>query len=158
MILIYYVIAILPLCFLDQFSYYPPLLSANWFIVYGDMIVSSLVVTGFLPYVGIFLNWFFNIFRGKKPSDMYFKRYKIIRKNATLVTICLIIFTYGFAMPILFLVGTICMFCQYILDKILVTYYYRQEVNHNDRLSRIVLQIHKYGPVLMLVCGASTIV
>ena len=88
----------------------PPALSAEWFIVYGDMIISSLIVTSFLPYIGIILNWFFNMCRGKKPSDRYFKRYKLVRKNAHLITTTFIVFTYGFAMPILFVVATISMF------------------------------------------------
>lgn len=67
-------------------------------------------------------------------------------------------FTYGFSIPLLFLVGTLSLFVQYVLDKILVTYYYKQDVHHNDRLNRVVIQIHKYAPVFFLLWGASTLI
>jgi hypothetical protein len=151
------VIAVLPLVSLFDRYYLPPPLSALWYDVYGSMIISSLIVTSFLPYLGIFLNWFFNCCRRRPPSDKYFRSYKTIRKNAHLITITFIVFTYGFAMPILFLIATVSLLGQYILDKILVTYYYRQTVNHSDKLNLIVIHSLKYAPVFMLVLGGCTL-
>jgi len=109
-LLCYFVIAILPLVDLVYHSYIPKPLSAEWFLVYGDMIVTSLIITGFLPYVGIFMNWLVNKFRCKPPSDKYFNKFKMIRKNAHFLTVSFIAFTYGFSMPILFLVATLSLF------------------------------------------------
>lgn len=63
----------------------------------------------------------------------------MIRRNANILTTSFICFTYGFSMPVLFVIGTVSMLSQYILDKILVTYFYKQEVLHTDRLTRTVI-------------------
>jgi hypothetical protein len=44
---------------------------------------------------------------------------------------------------------------QFILDKLLVTYYYKERVEHNDLLNRAVLKVMKYGAFVFL-CFAST--
>ena len=155
--LCYYVIAVLPLVSLVKRYYLPPPLSTLWYNVYGSMIISSLIVTSFLPYVGIILNWFFNCLMKKPPSDQYINTYRTVRKHAHLVTISFIVFTYGFAMPILFLVATISLLGQYLLDKLLLTYYYRQNVNHNDQLTKMVINAIKYAPILLLVVGGATL-
>lgn len=37
-----------------------------------------------------------------------------------------------------------------MIDKLLITYYYKERVEHNDFLNRTVLKIVKYGIVIFL--------
>ena len=46
---------------------------------------------------------------------------------------------------------------QYFLDKILITYYYKERVRHNDVINRTALTIVKYGGVIFLVFGAAAL-
>lgn len=117
----------------------------------------NLLVTSFLPYVGILLNLIVNGVRCKKASDQYTKQFRMIRKNANILTTSFICFTYGFSMPILFLFGTVSLISQYIIDKILVTYFYKQEVLHNDKLTRTVIQINKFAPVIFFISAGATL-
>ena len=124
-VLCYYNIVVLPNMNLIYNSFVPRRLSAKWFEVYGKMVVMSLLITSFLPYMGILLNLIVNGVRCKKASDQYTKQYRMIRKNANILTTSFICFTYGFSMPILFLIGTVSILSQYLLDKVLVTYFYK---------------------------------
>ncbi len=81
----------------------------------------------------------------------------MIRKYSTILTITFVMFTYGFTIPSLFFAGTIGLSCQYIFDRLLVTYYYKQNVLHNDRLQRSAIKVLKYAVCLFFVLGAATI-
>lgn len=156
-VLFYYVVAVLPLITITPREFDPHPLTALWFNIYGNMIVSCLILTTFLPYIGICLNWFFNMLRCKPPSGRYMQNYNLIRRNAHLISVTFIVFTYGFAMPILFIAGTVCLAVKYILDKLLVTYFYRQNTNHNENVSKIIFHMLKYAPVLYFVWGGTTL-
>ena len=59
-------------------------------------------------------------------------------------------FTYGFSIPLLFIVTFMIFVFQYILDKLLITYY-------NDLLDRISLRVAKFGVALFLFFGGFAI-
>ena len=76
------------------------------------------------------------------------------RRYATILTTCFICFNYGFAIPMLFIVASCVLLAQYIIDKLLVTYYYKERVEHNDYLNRWTLKVLKYGIVSFLFFAA----
>ena len=51
----------------------------------------------------------------------------MIRKYASLLTTAYTTFTFGFSMPILFTLATLSFSFQFIVDKLLITYYYKQK-------------------------------
>ena len=82
-----------------------------------------------------------------KPNTYLNPVYNYERRYATILTTVFICFTYGFALPTIPVVSFLALGAQYILDKLLVTYYYKEQVEHNDYLNRVVLNILKYGIV-----------
>jgi hypothetical protein len=66
-------------------------------------------------------------------------------------------FTYGFSIPSLFIVIFLIFLLQYILDKLLITYYFKEKVLHNDLLDRIALRVSKFGVALFLFFGGFAI-
>ena len=60
----------------------------------------------------------------KKPLPDFSKKFKIERKYALFLLMAFVVFTFGDHMPFLFLVATLSFFVQYILDKLLLTYWY----------------------------------
>ena len=49
-------------------------------------------------------------------------------------------------------------FVTYILDKLLITYYYKERVENNDFLNRNTLRVLKYGIILFLFIGGQALV
>lgn len=78
------------------------------------------------------------------------------RYGAVLATI-FTCFTYGFMMPVLFIIATSVFLIQFIVDKLMITYYFKERVVHNDFLNRSVLRLLKYAIVLFLYFGGSAI-
>jgi len=48
------------------------------------------------------------------------------RRYGTLITTVFTCFTYGLAIPTLFLTASVVFWIQFFLDKILITYYYKE--------------------------------
>jgi hypothetical protein len=60
---------------------------------------------------------------------------------------------YGVAIPILFPIAAFAMFNYYIVDRFLLTYYYRKPPIYDDKLNRAALSAMIYSPLLMLFFG-----
>lgn len=60
-------------------------------------------------------------------------------------------------MPIMFPIGAITMFNYYIVDRLLICYYYRRPPIYDDKLNKYALVMLKYAPVLLLFFGYWTI-
>ena len=80
------------------------------------------------------------------------------RRYASILTTAFICFNYGFAVPSLFIVASAMFFVTYVLDKLLITYYYKERVEHNDFLNRSALQVLKYGIVLFVFIGGQALI
>jgi hypothetical protein len=80
----------------------------------------------------------------------------MIRKYASLLTTAYTTFTFGFSMPILFTLATLSFSFQFIVDKLLITYYYKQKPEHNDFLNRNFLKALKYSPVIFFCVAADS--
>ena len=60
----------------------------------------------------------------KKTPPPSTKKIKIERKYALCLLMAVVVFTFGSLLPFLFFVAAISFFVQYILDKLLLTYWY----------------------------------
>jgi hypothetical protein len=92
-----------------------------------------------------------------KPRTHFNEEFPINRRYAFVLKTLFICFTYGFAIPMLFLVAFLVLMVQYFLDKLLITYYYKERIEHNDMLNRIALSITKYGISIFLCFGGFAI-
>ena len=83
-----------------------------------------MILTSFLPYVfGAFMGWFIQrVFKKTPPPST--KKIKIERKYALFLLMAFVVFTFGSHLPFLFFVAAISFFVQYVLDKLLLTYWY----------------------------------
>lgn len=118
---------------------------------------TCLILTTLLPYIAILLKSILLMLRCKGCKNRYKVKYNLIRRNAQLISVTLIVFTYGYGLPVLFIVGTACLAVKYILDKLLITYFYCQITNHNESVSKTIFHILKYAPVLYLIWGFFTV-
>ena len=60
---------------------------------------------------------------------------------------------YGVAIPILFPIAAFAMFNYYMVDRFLLTYYYRKPPIYDDKLNKAALSAMIYSPLLMLFFG-----
>ena len=79
--------------------------------------------------------------------------FPIERRYASILTTVFVVFTYGVAMPVLFVVASFIFIFQSISDKLLITYFYKERVEHNDVLNRNAVRIIKYALVIFLFVG-----
>lgn len=83
--------------------------------------------------------------------------FPIERKYALMINTVFVIFTFGFFMPTLFIVGAGTFFLMYMIDKLLVTYWFDNTPVHSDALHFFSLNVLKYAPVLLMVFSAASI-
>ena len=81
------------------------------------------------------------------------KEFPIVRRYAFVLKAVFVCFTYGFAIPTLFVVVSLALLIQFIIDKLFITYYYKEGALHNDVLNRLAVKIIKYGVVVFLYFG-----
>jgi len=79
--------------------------------------------------------------------------FPIERRYASILTTVFVVFTYGVAMPGLFVVACFIFIFQSISDKLLITYFYKERVEHNDVLNRNAVRIIKYALAIFLFVG-----
>jgi len=123
------------------------------------MIMTSMITSNLLPYAGPLLKILFR--RGicccrrkdYKPNTHLNEEFPFVRRYATILSTVFICFTYGFGIPLLFIVTFFIILVQYILDKLLITYYFKERVEQNDLLNRTALNILKYGIVVFMFFG-----
>ena len=74
------------------------------------------------------------------------------RYSAILVaaTVCMM---YGVALPIMFPIGAFTFFNYYVVDRVLITYYYQRPPIYNDQLNDFALSTMKISPILLLFFG-----
>lgn len=147
----------------DGAHYLPPDFTPQWLLFYGKMIRTQMVISNFMPYVGVGLKILFKrgcccckrkdykIKKSKNPEFQLEKRY------GQMLTTFFTCFTYGFMMPDIFAVAGTVFFLQYVLDKLLISYYFKERLIHNNLLNRSVLRLLKYGLVLFLWFGGGAL-
>lgn len=130
-------------------------LTATWYNIFGIMIFSSTLTTNLIPYIAVLID--FASQRLLKNKGRSQKPFQIERKYAQLLQTIFIVFTYGFGLPILFLscMGIVTLLI--IVDKFLITYWFRPRPLQSDLLNRTFLQLVKYAPCLFLGISGGTI-
>jgi len=91
------------------------------------------------------VNQYVDLYSGPEML-MYFKYSNVM--NIAFVTL-----THGVAMPILFPIALFGICNNYLTEKILLAYYYRQPPMFDNRMNNRALTLMKYSPVLMLMYG-----
>jgi hypothetical protein len=123
----------------------------------------SMIVSNLMPYA---LPIFKIIYRrgccrckrkNYKPNTHLNPEFSMEHRYGTILTTVSICFSYGFAIPMIFIIASFIILTQFIIDKLLITYYYRERVEHNDLLNRTTLRLVKYSIVLFLLFGGITI-
>jgi hypothetical protein len=60
---------------------------------------------------------------------------------------------FGLFLPFLFPLTLIGIFSKYFVEKLAITYYYRQPPMYNHKLSEEAIKILKYAPISMFLLG-----
>jgi hypothetical protein len=158
-----------------------PDLTEQWYIVVAPSLIMTMMINAFYPYIDLGISFgtlalyrcldqgfstyicckkekttkcktiqaYVNIYAGPMHAMSY-------RYSAILVAtwICMM---YGVALPIMFPIGSITMFNYYIVDRLLIAYYFRRPPIYDDKLNKYALVMLKYAPVLLLFFGYWTI-
>jgi len=80
-----------------------------------------------------------------KPNTHLNPEFPIERRYASLIATSFICFSYGLAMPVMFITFTALIGTQIVMDKLLITYFYKERVERNDLMNRKFLSILKYA-------------
>lgn len=99
----------------------PQPFTSEWLIFYFATIVSSLSTTVAEEYLLPFFWLIYLKIRGRKTRTVV---YPYISRNATILLLLITCFSYGFALPFLFVVTLNLLIVIYLLDRILIRYYY----------------------------------
>lgn len=83
--------------------------------------------------------------------------FAIERRYAGIINTCFLVSSYSFSLPVLPFIGSVVLSLQYIVDKLLITYYYKEVVEHNDMMNRTALRIIKYGIIVFYFFGGMAI-
>lgn len=81
----------------------------------------------------------------------------IVRRYALIINTVFIVFTFGFFMPTLFIVGAFNFCFTYICDRLLITYWCDTLPVHSDQLHFFSLNVLKYAPIFLVVFAAASI-
>ncbi len=160
----------------NNFQFMAPVFTPTYMLFYGKAVGTALFMSNLIPYVILFVKWIikscschcFNnkdlakkqrycCFCCRKAQTHLNPEFPFNRRYAQTLTLVGTTFSFGFAVPILFSFSFLILTIQYFLDKILITYYYKERVRHNDVLNRAALEIVKYGGVVFLIFGAASL-
>jgi hypothetical protein len=131
--------------------------SPKWLLYYSKELRTQMIMYNIIPFVKPILKvmWglgcccrhrkTFKINKAQNSEFAYERRY------ASILTTTFICFNYGFAVPSLFVTAAAVFTTEYVLDKLLITYYYKERVENNDFLNRSTLRVLKYGIVFFFV-------
>ena len=130
----------------------------DWILFYGKMIKTSLLLSNLFPYAGRLKILFQRgccccVRKSYKPDLQNNPVFPRERRYASVIQTVFIAFTYGAVLPMLFWFAAVILIIQYFLDKLLITYFYKQEVQYNDFLNRNMLRVCKYALVPFFLFG-----
>jgi hypothetical protein len=74
-------------------------------------------------------------------------------KYATILNTVFITFFYGLALPLLYPIAAFTFFNLYVVDRIAVTYYYKEPPSYSNYLNELALKWLKASPLWMLMFG-----
>ena len=79
------------------------------------------------------------------------------RKYAQILNTIFVVFTYGFGIPLLFPYLLFPLTLLSIVDKLLITYWYKPKPVYSELLDKTFFFLLKYAPVLLLAIAGGTI-
>lgn len=154
---------ILPMYRLQGREWMPKDFTNLWVEFYSSMIKTSMILSNLMPYIGILIKIAVKRCcccckrKSYKPNTHLNPEFPLERRYASLLTLVMISLTYGVCIPGLFIVASGILITQMIIDKLLITYFYKERVEHNDLLNRSALRIMKYSLGAFLLFGGEAI-
>jgi len=74
-------------------------------------------------------------------------------KYSSILNVTFVTFMYGLGIPILFPIAFVFFCFLYILERLLITYYYKRPPMYDEKLIKRALEILQWAPVLMAAFG-----
>lgn len=110
---------------------------------FGSALIIGLLTSSFLPYLMPFVGFLYLKKTKKQPIKpcLVFSIEEKYALHLYLISIC---FAYGLMIPLLFVYVAISLSLQYILDRILITYWYKRENVRDDQLNNTFVIFLKY--------------
>ena len=146
-----------------ELTYVPNDFQIAWLLFWGKAITMSLFISNCMPLLGPSIKALCR--RGcccckksnYRPERHLNPPFAIERRYAGIINTCFLVSSYSFSLPILPFVGSVVLGLQYVVDKLLITYYYKETVEHNDLMNRTALRIIKYGIAVFYFYGGMAI-
>jgi len=130
-------------------------ISIPWYGIFTPLIFTAIFTTNFVPYLGDAIDILINrCWRKKTRSNNYFDIEKKLTQR--LLTI-FVVFTYGYAMPVLFPFSLIPLTFTLILDKYLMIYWLAPTVVQSNQLINLFRYARIFAPVLLFLIATFTI-
>lgn len=154
-----------------------PDITEQWYIIIAPSMIMTMFLNSIYPYIDLGIS--FATLALFRCLDQGFSTYLCCKKEKTtkcktiqayvntysgpehvmsykysgiLTTVC-VTFWYGVAIPELFPIAAFTFFNYYIVDRFLITYYYRRPPIYDDKLNRAALGFMQAGPVMLLLFG-----
>jgi hypothetical protein len=126
--------SLFPMYRFQSVRWMPSDFTPSWLLFYGKMVMTSMIMSSLFPYAGPIIKILFR--RGcccckrksYKPNTHLNEEFPLERRYAQLLTIFFTCFSYGFSIPLLFIVASFIILIIYILDKLFITYYFKENV------------------------------
>lgn len=112
------------------------------------MILLTQITTNVVPYLIVLIDYLTNRCCRKRRRSL--RQFQFERKYAQTLNTVFVCFTFGFAVPLLFIWCLIPIALYAIIDRILLVYWYKPVPQHDDIATRLFLKTLKYAPVLTL--------
>lgn len=123
--------------------------STEWITFFCPTLCVTIIINAIKPYILIALRLIFYRCKIKERK----RRFPMAKRDLQFSLLIWLVCTYGGAMPSLFMFAVISFSIQYVLDKILITYYYISEPYHDTEFIISSLKAIKYGVIPFLICG-----
>lgn len=134
----------------NGFNWIPPNFTRYWLTFYGKIISVQMLVSNVLPFSGPIISVVFKRCcccckrKNYKLKKYLNPEYPLERRYGNKLATTFTAFTYGFAIPSIFVVAAVVFGFVYIVDKLLITFYFKERVIHNNLLDRFSLRMIKY--------------
>mmetsp|Transcript_6920 Transcript_6920/g.5166 ORF Transcript_6920/g.5166 Transcript_6920/m.5166 type:complete len:223 (-) Transcript_6920:562-1230(-) len=145
---------------------------AGWFVEVGETLVKTMIINAFMPLVEFGIGWgmstFFRMMDRSFGSDTYKSKcksvqqyverysgpvYQIHFRYSTILNTVFVTCMYGTAIPILYPVALLSFTILYLMERLLVFYYYKQPPAYDQQMTYTALNILRWAPFLMFAMG-----
>lgn len=78
-------------------------------------------------------------------------------KYSTILNTVFVTFMYGLQLPMLFPIAAFTFFNYYLVEKILITYFYQKPPIYDEKLNKVAIKILMFAPVVMMISAFWTL-